>query len=163
VRVQNGLILGSFEPPERVMGEGFLLRKLMAKDAKADYEAVTSNIDLIRKIRGGSWPTIELTYEDDVIDLGWHQREFEMKRCFAYAVMDRYDKEMLGCVYFYPPGHPFNNGGIDHPGSDVIVNMWVTNKAYDTGLYSKVWKFVEGWVETKWPFKAPYFSNAVKP
>jgi hypothetical protein len=36
--------------------------------------AVMSSIDVIKKTRGGDWPTSDLTFEDDLIDLAWPAR-----------------------------------------------------------------------------------------
>lgn len=157
------LKLGTYQPKERIATDHFVIRKLEARDAKIDYEAVMSSIETIKKQRGGTWPTEDLTFEDDVIDLGWHQREFESGGSFAYAVTNIEDTEELGCVYFYPPGHPMNSTGANYPeGTDVCVNLWVTQKAFDNGLYDKLYVFVEGWLR-QWPFEKPLITNPLKP
>ncbi len=156
--------LGNFQPKEKVESEDFIIRKLTAADAKIDYEAVMGSMEAIKQQRGGSWPTPELSYEDDWLDLAWHQREFETNGSFAFVVTNKGGDKELGCVYFYPPGHPMNSTGANAPDdADVIVNMWVTNEAYKDGLYPKLWRFIEQWLKTDWPFKNPYFSNPLKP
>ncbi len=50
---------------------------------------------------GGGWPR-GLAFEDDLIDLGWHQREFTMGFSFAYTVMSPGEIRCLGCVYINP-------------------------------------------------------------
>lgn len=94
----------TFNPPEKYQAPNFIIRKLYAKDVYIDYFAVMSSIEIIRKTRGGNWPTPELTFEDDFIDLCWHQREFEYKLSFAYTIISLEHSECLGCLYFYPPG-----------------------------------------------------------
>lgn len=149
-----------FLPPEKVTTKDFILKKLCFADAKLDYEAVMSSIDIIHQVRGGSWPTSDLTFEDDQIDLAWHQREFEFKNSFAYTVLSRDEGKCLGCVYFYPLNKPW----IKAPeGSDVVVNFWVTQEAYDQGLYPKLYFFMQDWVKQAWPFKNPFFSNKEVP
>lgn len=89
-----------------------------------------SSIDVIRSTRGGSWPSPELSFEEDMIDLGWHQREFENKTSFAFTVMNLDETKCLGCFYLYPAGYrkkaPEN--------SDVDISFWVTQKEYNKGL-----------------------------
>ncbi len=146
----------NFNPPELVEQPKFILKKLCFSDAALDFEAVMSSIELIRRIRGGNWPTPDLTLEEDQIDLGWHQREFEFKSSFAYTVLSLSRAECIGCVYVYPPDKPW----LTPPdGADSVVNMWVTQTAYNDGLYPILFQFVQGWVKRDWPFKNPYYSN----
>ncbi len=87
------LVPASFVVPERLETADFVIRKLTFRDAELDYRAVMANIDIIRKTRGGDWPPAGLTLEDDRIDLAWHQREFERRSSFAYAVMAPDERE----------------------------------------------------------------------
>jgi len=147
-----------FAVPERREAPGFRLRKLTFRDAILDYRAVMANIDLIRATRGGDWPAQDLTLEEDQIDLAWHQREFERRSSFAYAVMSTDENECLGCVYLYPPGER----GIGTLDADVDVSFWVVQAAYDSGLYASLFDVVQRWL-VEWPFKKVGYSNAVLP
>ena len=156
--------LGNYKPKERVESANFILRKLEVRDVVMDFAAFMSSIDTIKKQRGGTWPTPDFTIEENIVDLGWHQREFEFKTSFAYAVTSKDGKEELGCVYLYPVGHPMNSASTDVPDStDVVVNMWVTQTSFDKGFYDELYKFVQNWVKDEWPFEHPYFSNPLKP
>ena len=150
-----------FEPPERYEHPDFVMRKLTARDVELDYAAVMSSIDIIHQTRSEGFPDPELTLEEDRIDLSWHQREFEMKTSFAFTLMNHEETECLGCVYFYPPSKPW----ITAPeGTDVVINFWVTQKAYDQGLYSKVWSFLKKiTLSGEWPWQQIYWSNKVLP
>lgn len=149
----------NFNPPKRIQLGEFVLRTLSYKDAEVDYQAVMSSIDVIKKTRGGDWPTKDLTLEDNKIDLAWHQREFEFKSSFAYCVWDLKEEKYLGCLYFYPAG--FRGRTTD--GADVDISFWVTQKSYDMGLYPKLYKELRAWVKEEWPFKKPYWSNKELP
>ena len=46
------------------------------------------------------WPE-GLTREKNLIDLAWHQREFEAHRSFAWVV-ENTAGDYLGCLYIYP-------------------------------------------------------------
>lgn len=153
------LIPDNFKVPEMLETPKFRIRKLCAKDVYLDYMAVMSSIDIIKETRGGSWPTPELSFEDDLIDLSWHQREFEHGSSFAYTVMNLDESECLGCLYFYSAG--FRKEAPE--GSDVDVSFWVTQKGYDQGLYPELYQAIKGWLEKDWPFKKPFWSNMQTP
>lgn len=147
----------NFKPPVQYECENFVLHKLSAYHVYLDYIAVMSNIDLIHKTRGGNWPTPQLTFEDNLIDLAWHQREFECGHSYAYTVLDKSAKKCLGCLYFYPPD--FRKPSPD--GSDVDVSFWVIKEAFEAGLYKELQNVVQKWLESSWPWKMPFWSNEV--
>lgn len=149
----------SFKIPKTLKTEHFLIRKLCAKDVYLDYMAVMSSIDIIKQARGGSWATPDLTFEADLIDLDWHQREFEHKSSFAFTVMNLDESECLGCFYFYPPG--FRKESPED--IDVDVSFWVTQKAYDQGLYSQLYITIKKWIDEQWLFKKPFWTNTELP
>jgi hypothetical protein len=153
-----GLVQKGFEVPEKLDCPKFVIRKLCTSDVYLDYLAVMSSIDIIQKTRGGKWPTPALTFEDDLIDLAWHQREFEFKSTFAYTVMNKEGTECLGCLYFFRPGMR-KNPPVD---ADVDVSFWVTQKGYDAGLYFELYSVIKDWLNS-WPFKRPYWSNSELP
>jgi RimJ/RimL family protein N-acetyltransferase len=153
------LVPDSFNVPEKLETPKFIIRKLTFRDTDLDYKAVMSSIDIIRKTRGGSWPSPDLTYEDDQIDLGWHQREFENRTSFAYTVMSPDEKECLGCLYLYPPGHRNESS----KNADVDVSFWVTQKAYEEGLYKELFQALDSWLKSTWPFKNVIYTNVEIP
>jgi RimJ/RimL family protein N-acetyltransferase len=153
------LVPDTFTVPEKLEHPKFLLRKLCMRDAYLDYLAVMTSIDVIQKTRGGRWPSPDLSFEDDLIDLAWHQREFERRSSFAYTVMNPDETECLGCVYFFPPDWR----GADPKDADVDVSFWVTQRAYDQGLYQVLYKVITKWLRSSWPFKRIHFSNRVLP
>jgi hypothetical protein len=153
----------NYQPKERIETPDFIIRKLEAADVERDYETFISNIDAIKMQRGGTWPDGTETLEEDRIDLGWHQREFELGISFAYQVMSPDEQEMLGCVYFYPPKHPNNGASQYEPeGIDVSVNLWTTEEAYQSGIYDKLYRFTEEWLK-EWPLTSPVITNLIKP
>ncbi len=153
------LVPDAFEVPQTLEHPKFIARKLCARDAYLDYIAVMSSIDIIRKTRGGRWPTAALTFEDDWIDLAWHQREFENRTSFAYTVMNPAETECLGCFYLYSAGMR----GQPPEDAEVDVSFWVTQSAYDQGLYPELYRTLKRWLEEKWPFKHVFWSNSALP
>jgi hypothetical protein len=152
------LVSRDFSPPEKLDCGDFIIRKIYAKDVYLDYTAVMSSINIIKKVRGGSWPTKELTIEDDLIDLCWHQREFEFKNSFAFTVMNNDETKCLGCIYFYPPRTGMSSARSDDQ-AEVNISMWVIQEEYDKGLYPKLFKTVKEWVTKDWPFHKVAYVN----
>jgi len=153
------LVSKNFKPPCELKTEDFFICLLSAKFLDEDYKAVMSNIELIRKTRGGAWPTTNLSLHQDLIDLSWHEKKIREKNSFAFAVFSKNKKTYLGCFYFYPPDWrkkaPHN--------SDVDVSFWVIQKAYDGGLYQKLYEVIKDWLQKDWPFKHPYWTNEELP
>ena len=54
------LVPEDFQIPESLETPEFTIRKLCFSDADLDYKAVMSSIDIIKKTRGGDWPSPDL-------------------------------------------------------------------------------------------------------
>lgn len=140
------LVGKDFQIPEILETERFRLRMLTVKDVEKDYDAVISSIEHLQGVFGAisRWPSADLTLEQDLIDLGWHQKEFQKRTSFAYTVMNLDESECLGCVYIYPS---------TKEGFDAEVYMWVRKSAYDAGLDPVLYVSVKEWIQKKWPFE----------
>ena len=94
------LFKGRSIPAVHVLGD-VTLRALSVDDLDRDFSAVMeSAADIKTANPGSSWPD-GLTREKNLIDLAWHQREFEARRSFAWVIEDD-GGEYLGCLYVYP-------------------------------------------------------------
>ena len=69
--------------PESLDHERFRLRKLTVNDVVKDFEAINARV----APDGRDDPWSETTLEENLVDLGWHQKEFELRRSFAYTVV----------------------------------------------------------------------------
>ena len=92
-----------FEVPSGLEAGDLRLRMLTVGDVVKDFDAVVSSTSHLRAIfpDWGGWPE-GLTIEQNLIDLGWHQKEFQRHRTFAYTVVSPDESRVLGCVYIYP-------------------------------------------------------------
>jgi hypothetical protein len=135
-----------FKIPEKLETEKFRLRMLTVNDVVKDYEAVMTSIDHLKGVFGpqSTWPSEELTLEQDLIDLGWHQKEFQRRTSFAFTVMNIEESKCLGCVYI-DPTHKI--------GYDAEVYLWVRESEFKEGLDPVLYDAVKNWVKEKWPFK----------
>ncbi|HEX5115196.1 MAG TPA: GNAT family N-acetyltransferase [Pseudonocardiaceae bacterium] len=125
-----------------------------------DVRGINASIDLIRRSRGGSWPTEPVTADFNYVDLVWHECEFRENDSYTYAVYA--DGRYLGCAYLYPMGRrtPLTDELINH---DVDVSWWVTPEAYEKGYYTKVYAALQQWIDTMFPFSKPFYSNTEIP
>ena len=133
-----------FPVPDSLEGEGFRLRMLTVNDVVKDYDAVMSSVDHVSEIwPNGKWP-IGLTLEQNLIDLGWHQKEFQIRRSFTYTVVSPDESSVLGCVYIEPTSKN---------GYDAEVCLWARSSELSGGLEDRLLASVESWLASQWPFK----------
>lgn len=140
------LVPENFEVPEKLETDKFRLRMLTVNDVEKDYDAVMTSVDHLQGVFGprSDWPSADLTKEQDLIDLGWHQKEFQTRSSFTYTVVNLDESQCLGCVYIFPSRDP---------NFEVQVYMWVRKSEYDKGLDPGLYKAVKDWISQKWPFK----------
>jgi len=121
------------------------VRQLTIHDAIKDYDAVmTSRAELWDMFGPGSgWPADTLTLEQDIIDLAWHQKEFDIRGSFTYAVMSLDESRTLGCVYLFPPARADR---------DADVYYWVRSSELATGLEGHLSEHLRRWLASSWPF-----------
>jgi hypothetical protein len=134
-----------FQVPPRLEADGFHLRMLTVNDLVKDYDAVMTSMARLKGLMkpGSTWPE-GLTLEDDLIDLGWHQREFLLRRSFCYTVMSPDESVCLGCCYIYPS---------EKTSFDAKAYWWVRTSAVAEGMNGRLGKAFQGWLQDHWPFK----------
>ncbi|MGB5461346.1 MAG: GNAT family N-acetyltransferase [Eudoraea sp.] len=134
-----------FKIPATLENQQLRIRMLTVNDVVKDYDAVMTSIDHLQKMFPVSnWPTKDLTFEQDLIDLGWHQKEFQMRSSFAYTVVSLDESEVLGCLYI----NPTTKGDYD-----ARITMWIRTSMLDKGLDDILFNSVKEWIEKDWPFK----------
>ncbi len=139
-----------FKVPETLETAEFRLRMLTVNDVVKDYDAVMSSVDHCRTVwPGGKWP-LGLTLEQNLIDLGWHQKEFQTRRSFAYTVVKPDESRVLGCVYIEPTRRH---------GYDAEVFLWARQSELAGGLEHRLHAAVKDWIASRWPFKAAGFPG----
>jgi hypothetical protein len=143
--------------PLRLSYGDIRISALAREHLRDDVRGINASLELIRRTRGGSWPTEPVTEEYDYVDLVWHECEFRENESFGYAVYDAEDRYQ-GCCYLYPMGRrtPLTQ---DLLGYDVDVSWWVTPDAYRNGHYETLYSALGHWAATEFPFSRPYYSN----
>src|SRR5580693_1784155 len=89
-----------FEVPRELAGEEFRLEPLGPEHNEGDYRAWTSSIAHIRAtpgFEGRSWPTPDMTPEENLGDLERHAADFAGRSGFTYTVRAAGSDEIIGC------------------------------------------------------------------
>jgi hypothetical protein len=137
-----------FEIPATLETAEFRLRMLTVNDVVRDYDAVISSAEHLKTVfPGGTWPD-GLTLEQNLIDLGWHQKEFQTRRSFAYTVVSPCESRVLGCVYIDPA---------KKQGFDAEVFLWARQDMLASGLEIRLHEAVKDWLAKDWPFASVAF------
>ncbi len=147
---------GFTAPAELAHGE-VTARAITRADLADDVAGINASLALIRRTRGGGWPTEAVTEEYDYVDLVWHECEFRDGGSYTYVLRDPAGG-YLGCCYLYPMGGrtKLTEDLLAH---DVDVSWWVTPDADDRGYYPRVYAALRHWLAEDFPFREPYFSN----
>ena len=134
-----------FEIPRRLETPQFALEPLGPQHNEQDYDAWSSSMEHIRATPGwetSKWPR-EMTLEENRGDLQRHADDFRDRKGFTYTVLDPSSRDVIGCVYIYPP----RDGG-----EDARVHSWV--RASHTQLDAPLWRAVNDWLASDWPFRS---------
>ena len=139
-----------FDVPKKLETEHFRLRMLTVNDVVKDYDAVMSSAEPVRKVWPDSgWPD-GLTLEQNLIDLGWHQGEFQRRRSFAYTVVNLDETKVVGCVYINPTRKR---------GYDAEVFLWAREAELGSPADARLFETVNSWLEAEWPFENVAFPG----
>lgn len=139
-----------FKVPAKLETAEFRLRMLTVNDVVKDYDAVITSVPHLRTIwPGGQWPE-GLTLEQNLVDLGWHQKEFQIRRSFAYTVVTPDESRVVGCVYINPTRKR---------GHDAAVYLWARSSELPSGLEDRLYSAVRSWLAQDWPFKNAAFPG----
>ena len=141
-----GFLPRDFEVPTSLETGAFRLRPITVHDVVKDYDAVMTNREHLWGLFGEAWgwPADDHTLEQNLVDLGWHQKEFQMRSSFDYAVMSPDEKRLLGCVYVDPP---------EKAGYDAEVHYWARRDGPEGGLEEELGEATRRWISEAWPFE----------
>jgi len=146
------LVPDNFTVPEELNLSGFRLCKLTAVHTDLDYEAVMSSKEHLRQIFAvnDTWPSDEMTLEEDRQDLEWHDDEFQRRTSFTYTVLSPDASKCLGAVYI------FASQVSDY---DADIYLWVRADELENDLDTKLFAMVKTWIQEFWPFQNPAYPG----
>jgi hypothetical protein len=150
VRKASSFVADDFVVPATLETTEFRLRMLTINDLVKDYDAVMSSVEHLKSVWPDSgWPE-GLTLEEDLIDLGWHQKEFMNRTSFAYTLVTLDEATIIGCVYIEPSRAEIY---------DAEVYLWVRASELGGGLDARLFDSVKDWLTKDWPFLNPAFPG----
>jgi hypothetical protein len=148
--VTTPFVPAAFQVPLALTGAEFSLQMLSIDHIDKDFDAVTSSAEHVKTVwPGGTWPD-GLTLRQNLIDLGWHEKEFQTRQSFAYTVLSPDGVRVLGCVYIYPSVKE---------GHDAEVYLWARQSELASGLEDRLYASVRSWIGSTWPFQLPAFPG----
>jgi hypothetical protein len=143
--ISTPFVPATFQVPATLETPEFKSRMLTVNDVVKDFDAVVTSTAHLRGIFGsGNWPE-GLTLEQNLIDLGWHQKEFQRRTSFAYTVLNPSETQVVGCVYVNPT---------PKQGFDASVLLWARQSELASGLEDRLYAAVQAWLASAWPFSA---------
>ena len=149
-RSKRPFVPAEFVVPSELVTANFTLRMLSVGDVERDFEAVTLSAARVSKVWPDSgWPA-GLTLRQNLIDLGWHEKEFQNRTSFAYTMVAPDESEVLGCVYVYPT---------DKAAHDAEIFLWVRESEVANDLDEALFEVVQRWLASTWPFVNPAYPG----
>ena len=139
-----------FAAPTRVELGDHHLRPIHSDDTDLDMVAVLGSQERLWSIYGEAWgwPPADLTPEADRADLARHADEMTRNESFNYALFDRGETRLLGCVYIDPP---------ERVGADAEISWWVVDELVGTDVEQAFDEFVPRWIADAWPLERPRY------
>jgi RimJ/RimL family protein N-acetyltransferase len=140
-----------FATPTRAeLRSGHHLRPIRPSDLDLDYSAVMGSRERLFDIfgRAWGWPPATLTRQEDLDELVRHADEMVTNMSFNFAIFDRDETALLGCVYIDPP---------EKAGADAEISWWVVDDEVGGALEAALREQVPEWIAAAWPFTAPRF------
>src|SRR5205823_11596297 len=133
-----------FVAPTGLERERLRLRMLSVDDIVKDFDAIC-----VRVVHEGSSQLLFVpTVVANLGDLGWHQKEFELRRSFAYTVVAPDESRVLGCAYVSPSET-----------HDARVRMWVRRGAWEDGLDPLLEAALRDWLVRELPFQRGHWAE----
>ena len=153
-------VAADFAVPARLEAPRFTLRMLSIHDLVKDYDAVMSSREQLwaRFAAPWGWPRADLSLEQDLIDLAWHQKEFQRRTSFAYAAMSPDGARLLGCVYIEPPV----SSGMEADAAEAEVWFWARSSELASGLEDELGHAVADWLARDWPFRRVLWQGVAR-
>jgi hypothetical protein len=141
------MLPSDFAIPDPPPHADFVVTPLRIDHIVLDYDAVMSSQAELWSLfgPGWGWPKPDMSLTQDLIDLGWHQKEFQRRSSFAWAVLTPDQRRMLGCCYVEPTRSPR---------FDAEATYWVRTDAKASGMEPQLDAYFRHWLAASWPFKA---------
>jgi hypothetical protein len=121
------------DPTAKLEYDDICARAISRADNDDDVQGINASIELIRRTRGGSWPTEPVSVDFGYVDEIWHECEFREGGSFTYAVYDSRGQRAG------PPGPRARSGRASslRPRIDIAATVYPTSgRRRDGGVES---------------------------
>jgi hypothetical protein len=123
----------------------FRIRPMTVQDVVRDYEAVASSPAELGAAFGDPDAVPQpYTFEQEIIELGWHQKEFQMGFSFVFIVVPLDEHTSFGNVYVFPGSRS---------DFDAEVYTWVRKDQIASGMGEELFAVTKRWIAHSWPFE----------
>lgn len=147
---EQPFVPADFAIPDGLTAGQFRLEPLGPQHNAADYAAWRGSADHILAtpgFAGTGWPH-EMSLADNLRDLERHAQDFAERGGFTYTVLSTDTRDVIGCVYIYPPREESPGGGAAD--RTARVSSWV--RADHAALDPVLYRIVLDWLQRDWPF-----------
>jgi len=126
--------------PDGFIDDKILVEPLSIDHAVLDFEAVSvSKLELYEQYNSESeWP-LHITLKDNIVDLGWHEKEFRDKSSFSYTILDPGRTKCFGCIYIIPSGERAE------------LSYWVRADGICPYTKKELLLVLKSWISQEWP------------
>jgi hypothetical protein len=145
-----------FQVPEPPATSEFVLTPLRVDHVVLDYDAVMSSRERLWQLfgPGWGWPCEDLSLMQDLVDLGWHQKEFQLRRSCSWAVLTPDQRTMRGCCCLDPS---------EPEGFDAEGCCWARSDRVASGLEERLSATCRAWLAAAWEFQRVAWSGRDRP
>jgi RimJ/RimL family protein N-acetyltransferase len=124
----------------------FRIRPMTIHDVIHDYAAVAGSPELLGAAFGDPDAVpMPYTLEQEIIELGWHQKEFQMGFSFTFTVVALDESAAYGNVYIFPA----SRGDFE-----AEIYTWVRGDQVESGMGEELFAVTQKWVAESWPFSS---------
>jgi hypothetical protein len=136
------------------------LEPLGEQHNESDLAAWSASIAHIKTTPGMAnreWPPDKpYTLEQNLADMRMHATDFAARTGFTWTVLDPASREVIGCVYMYPPETATAVRDTSAPEGLVEIKSWV--RADKARLDVELFRLVSDWLARDWPWPDVYYA-----
>ena len=150
--------------PKGFQTDTFVIEPLTELHVLLDYKAVVESRDFLQRWSQSSWPTMNFTMEENLVDLVRHEREHISNEAFTYTILNIRKDECLGCIYIVPLFSEMEKAlpeiiAAKYP---VQVRYWVRSAHMNTSLEREITQQLIDWMKEEWNFDYILFCTSPK-
>lgn len=144
-RKRRFFVPDDFEIPTLLEEKPFIIRPISVADAELDFDAIRKSIDHLKGVLGDpDWPDKYITLEEDQESLVMHEKDFQLREGFTYAIMNMDETKELGCLYIYP-------ARVNKYDAEIV--FWLRKDFFTVDYDLQLYNLVGDWLKKSWPFE----------